>query len=101
MDKLSIIQRTLIVQLYFESNCSVHSEAILEMEIITHLAVFALVSLDLRHLAQLRVDSEHPDRSKIVRLVASIESARHDVIHNPQRSVRRRSGELQISETTL
>ena len=60
MDKLSIIQRTLIVLLgatvpLYDNKC--HSERILEIEIIPHLAVFALLSLNLRHLTQLWIDS--------------------------------------------
>ena len=46
-------------------------------------------------------DRQHPGRSRTVRSIDNIESVRQDVTHNPQKSVRRRSEELQISKTSL
>ena len=46
-------------------------------------------------------DRQHPDRSRTVRSIDNIEFVRHDVTSNPQRSVGRRSEELQISKNSL
>ena len=70
----------------------------LEIEIIRHLDVFALLSLNLRHLAQLRTDSTLVISNS--KSIDNIESVRQEVSHNPKNSVRSRS-ELQMSKTFL
>ena len=107
MNKLSIIQRTLIVQLYIESNCSVvrtrtqrafvrntgnrnHPSPCCIRLIVAKLKALGTVA-----------DREHPGRSRTVRGIDNIESVRQKITHNPHKSVRRRSEEPQISKTFL
>ena len=47
------------------------------------------------------MDIQHPGRSRTVRSIDNIESARQDVTHNPQKSLRGRSEDLQIFKTYL
>ena len=46
-------------------------------------------------------DWQHPARSRTVRSIDNIESVRHDVTYNPQKSIRRRSEEIKICKTSL
>ena len=92
---MSIIQRTLIVQLYLRATFNLqehkgHSEGILEIEIIAKFNVLSTVA-----------DRQHLGRSRTVKNIDSTESVREDVTHNPQKIIERRSEEFQISKTSL
>ena len=82
MDKLSIIQRILIVQHCPSPYCI--------RLIVAKFKAFGTVA-----------DRRHPGRFRTVRNIDNIESTRRDVAHNSQKSVRGRSKELQISKTSL
>ena len=92
MDKLSIIQRTLIVQIYFESNCSVvRTQRAFRRNTgnIYHLSprCIRLIVAKLKALGTVGA-RQHPGRSRTVRSIDNIESVRQDVTHNLQKFVR-------------
>ena len=105
MDKFLIIHPTLMVQLYFKSNCSV----------VRIQRVFRRITGNRNHpsprclrliVATFKphgkvVDRQHPGRSRTVSCIDNIESVRQDITHGPQKSVGRRSEELLISKTSL
>ena len=104
MDKLSIIQLTLIVQLNFESKCSVRTQRafIRNTGNMNHPSpsCIRLIVAKFKALGTV-ADKQRPDRSRTIRSIDNIESVLQDVTHNPQKSVRRRSEEIQILKTYL
>ena len=102
MAKLSIIQRILIVQRYFESNCSVvRTERAFRRGFrnIYHPPP-RCIAAKFKALC-IVTDRQHPGRSRRVRSIDNIESVRQGITHNPQKSLRRHSEEHQISKTSL
>ena len=98
MDKLSIIQRTLIAQLYFENDCSVvrtQKGFRRNTENINHPSL-RCIRLNVAKFKALSIvsDRQFTGRSRTVRSIDYIESVRQDVTHNPQKSIVRRSEEL-------
>ena len=104
MDTLFIIEQTLIVQLYFESNSSVvrtrrafrsnignknHPSPCCIRLIVPKFKALGTVA-----------DRQHPGRSRTLKNIDNIKFACQDVTHNPRKSVRR-SEELQISKPCL
>ena len=105
VDKSSTILRTLIVQLSFESKCPVvRTQTAFRRNTRNRNhpspRCIRLIVAKFKALGTV-ANRQHPGRSRTARSIDNIESVRQDVTHNPQKSVRRRSEELQISKTSL
>jgi len=105
MQKLSIKQRSHIVQLYFENNSSTVATQRAFRRIYANRngpspRCIRRIVAKFKELGNVQ-DRQRLGRSRTGRSIDKIESVRQDVAATPQKSVSRRSDELQISKTTL
>uniref|UniRef100_A0A8C4QMI7 DUF4817 domain-containing protein n=1 Tax=Eptatretus burgeri TaxID=7764 RepID=A0A8C4QMI7_EPTBU len=105
MDKWTLQQRALIVELYFRNGCSVvcaqreyrraHGVRIAPTDKAIRRWVTAF-----RQTGSV-ADAKRSGRPRSVRTAANITAVQEDVVRSPNKSCKRRSHELQISETSL
>ena len=94
----------MIVQLYFESNCSIvrtQRAFIRNTGDGNHPSPRCIRLIVAKFKAPVTIAGrQHPGRSRTVKSIDNVESVRQDVTHSPRKSVIIRSEELQISKTS-